>query len=325
MRREKRPLSAATAPRGHTSPDRAASIQRGRGRAAATLVLEQAAIDIVGEIQPCSVRAVAYKLFTRGLIEDMLRNATNKVSALLTRLREERLIPWAYIVDTGRLPDRIQTWHDPAQIVEAAVRGYRRDAWREQPRRVQVVVEKGTVQSTIAPVLEEFGVTCRTMRGYGSATALNDLAEEAQADVRPLLLLYLGDHDPSGRHMSEIDIPERLDRYGGTAQIRRLAIDESDARKDSGLPEFNADTKIGDARYKWFVRRYGRRCVELDALDPPVLRKRLHDAIEALIEPESWAHSKRIEAAEVESMRLFHEQAKSILRLAPKCSSGGPA
>ncbi len=253
----------------------------GRGKAAATLALERAAIDIVAEIQPCSVRAVAYKLFTLRLIEDMGRNATNKVSALLTRLREEGLIPWPYIVDAGRRPDRIQTWHDPAEIVDAAVRGYRRDAWREQLWRVQVVVEKGTVQSTIEPVLEEFGVTCRTMKGYGSATALNDLADEAQADDRPLLLLYLGDHDPSGRHMSEVDLPERLDRYGGTAEIRRLAIDESDASEDSGLPDFDADTKIGDARYEWFVRRYGRRCVELDALSPPVLRKRLHDAIEA--------------------------------------------
>ena len=38
---------------------------RGRGRAAATLVFEGAIIEIVAEIQPCSVRAVAYKLFTR--------------------------------------------------------------------------------------------------------------------------------------------------------------------------------------------------------------------------------------------------------------------
>lgn len=293
----------------------------GRGRAAGTLVVERAIVEIAAEIQPCSVRAVCYKLFTRGLIEDMGKNCTNKISGVLTRLRERGLVPWEHIVDAGRQPDRIATFQSPEHIIGIAVRQYRRDAWREQPERLQVVVEKGTVQSTIGPVLNEFGVTCRVMKGYGSATALNDLATESASDDRPLTLLYLGDHDPSGRHMSDVDLPERIDRYGGKAEIRRIAIDVADVPL---LPSFNVDTKVEDTRYRWFLEQYGRRCVELDALPPPDLRDRLTAAIVAHIEVDAWALSQRIQAAEVESMQVFHEQAKSIFRQASKYSDEGP-
>ena len=39
-----------------------------------------------------------------------------------------------------------------------------------------------------------------------------------------------------------------------------------------GLPSFPASDKKKDPRYKWFVRNYGNRCWELDAMDPNDLR-----------------------------------------------------
>jgi hypothetical protein len=43
----------------------------GRGRSATTTALLSRARDILERIQPCSVRAVAYQLFTHGLIPSM--------------------------------------------------------------------------------------------------------------------------------------------------------------------------------------------------------------------------------------------------------------
>ena len=40
----------------------------------------------------------------------------------------------------------------------------------------------------------------------------------------------------------------------------------------NGLPSFPATDKRKDPRYKWFVRNYGKRCWELDAMDPNDLR-----------------------------------------------------
>jgi hypothetical protein len=41
-----------------------------------------------------------------------------------------------------------------------------------------VISEKSTVKGTIAPVLDEYGVTFRSWHGYVSATKAHELAEE---------------------------------------------------------------------------------------------------------------------------------------------------
>lgn len=54
-----------------------------------------------------------------------------------------------------------------------------------------------------------YGVTFRVMHSYGSATALHGIAEESGKIEKPLIALYLGDWDPTGEHMSEVDLPAR--------------------------------------------------------------------------------------------------------------------
>ena len=51
--------------------------RKGRGKADKTLQLIQAAIRIAREIQPCSVRAICYRLFTEKLIRDMYKKSTS--------------------------------------------------------------------------------------------------------------------------------------------------------------------------------------------------------------------------------------------------------
>jgi hypothetical protein len=285
-------------------------MRRGRGKAKATLELIDACHEILAEIQPASVRAVCYRLFTMGLISDMSKGSTNKVSTQLVYAREQGVIPWTWVVDETREAERIALWTDPDAIIDAAVRGYRRDYWQDQPRRVQVWSEKGTVRGTLAPVLKEFGVTFKVMHGYGSATALWQAAEDSTASDKPLTVLYVGDFDPSGMHMSMVDLPGRIQRYRGQIDFRRVALVERDL---PGLPSFDASTKLGDPRHRWFVERYGYRCWELDAMSPVLLRKRIHECVQELIEPEPWNHAIGIERAEVESMKEFAQTWQSTM------------
>jgi hypothetical protein len=74
-----------------------------------------------------------------------------------------------------------------------------------------------------------------------SATAAYDLAQRSQRHNRPLKVIYIGDFDPSGMHMSEVDLPERLARYGGNAEITRIAIIRADF---SDLPDFSANDNL---------------------------------------------------------------------------------
>jgi hypothetical protein len=279
-------------------------MRRGRGKAKASLDLIHACHEILAEIQPASVRAVCYRLFTVGLLADMSKGSTNKVSTQLVYAREQGLIPWAWVVDETREAERVSLWTDPDQIIEAAVRGYRRDYWQDQPRRVQVWSEKGTVRGTLAPVLREFGVTFKVMHGYGSATALWDAAEESTSSDKPLTVLYVGDFDPSGMHMSMVDLPGRIERYQGQIDFRRVALVKRDL---DGLPGFDAGTKIGDPRHRWFSENFGHQCWELDAMSPVLLRRRIHECVQELIEPDAWEHAIGIEQVEVKSMREFSQ------------------
>lgn len=278
---------------------------KGRGKSEKSLALIEAARRILAEIAPASVRAVCYRLFTEGVIESMRVKETKRVSEQLVWAREQGVIPWAHIVDETRSPERTALWRDPEHIIQAAVDSYRRDYWQDQRERVEVWTEKGTVRGTIAPVLRRYGVPLRVMHGYGSATAVFEAADDTLASDKPTTVLYAGDWDPSGMSMSELDLPGRLARYGGEAAIRRIALIAEDVAPGTALPHFEAETKRGDSRYRWFVEHYGSRCWELDALSPVVLRERVEAEIRKHIDLDLWEHATAVEAAETESMRGF--------------------
>lgn len=273
----------------------------GRGKSRRSLELIEACIEILREIQPASVRAVCYRLFTLGLIGSMEKINTNRVGRQLTDAREGGMIPWAWIVDETRAPERVPSWKNPAAFVRTVRNAYRRDHWALQPYHVEVWSEKGTVRGTLGPVLDEYGITFRVMHGFGSATVVHDIAEASReiAQTRPCVALYVGDFDPSGMSMSEQDLPTRLAAYDGEVTIRRVALLAEDLES---VETFRAATKTADPRHVWFVRRYGVTCAELDALSPVLLRQRVQRAIESYIDPATWQRSLRAAAAETSSL-----------------------
>lgn len=224
-----------------TSPN----LPRRRGKATATLRLEQAIVGIVAERAPITVRGVCYALFTQGLLPDMSVNSTGKVSRVMTDMRER----------------------------------------------------------------DDLGVTFRVMKGFGSFTAVRQAAEDSLLlpDDRDGVVLYIGDWDPSGLYMSEVDLPQRLDRYGSRWQFERIALVEDDLHD---LPHFDTATKAGDVRARWFAENTTAdpaKSWELDAMDPNDLRDRVRDEIESYMDSDVWDRALQIEAKERESMQEFHE------------------
>ncbi|MCC7325564.1 MAG: hypothetical protein IT521_02000 [Burkholderiales bacterium] len=302
----------------------------GRGKSLKSLRLIEAAKRILTEIQPASVRAVCYRLFVEGLIPSMEKTNTNSVSTQLVYAREEGIVPWGWIVDEARRPECVSTWANPQELINAAVNGYRRDYWSDQPEWIEVWSEKGTVRGTLAPILDEYGITFRVMHGHGSATVLHDVAEMASGPDKSLTVLYIGDRDPSGMHMSELDLPGRIDRYlddvGGDASVDiiRIAIDGCDTAPAAGVPSFPARDKTKDPRHRWYVENYGPLCWELDALSPAILRGRVEREIVARLDVEAWDRSVEVEAAEVESMKTFFSGYPGISGQATKYGRGAP-
>jgi hypothetical protein len=249
---------------------------------------------IAEKLQPITGRGVGYQLFTRKLIASM--DDMPKVYRLLVIAREQGHIPWEWIVDETEKLDTPATWEDPEEYARATIHSYRRDRWAQQLVRVLVVSEKGTVRGILLPVLDELGIGFQVIGGFASAKKVYDRA--ADNDGRELVILYVGDWDPSGMFMSEADLPERLTRYGGEhVTIKRIALEHGDL---GGLPSFAA--KRTDPRFRWYVERYGKRAWELDAMDPNELRARVCREIESYIDPGPWERCRIVEQAEQQSL-----------------------
>ena len=278
-----------------------------RGKMAKTLALIDACYAILQEIQPATVRAVCYQLFIRSLITSMDKLSTNRMSRQLVYAREQDIVPWEWVVEEDGGVERPGTWATPETFIPVVLQGYRKDRWAHQSRRVEVWSEKGTIRGTLAPVLAKYGVIFRKMGGYSSATKLHDAAVESldtsDATAQPLVILYCGDYDPSGMHMSAVDIPARLARYGGQTTLTRVALAREECHPlYSTLPSFPVADKKADPRYKWFVAWYGHVCWEVDALSPVALRDRVAAAIEQYLDWDAWLRCDAVEAAEQRSL-----------------------
>jgi hypothetical protein len=278
------------------------SIKKSRGLNGRSQWLIKNMIPIVKAAKPITGRGVGYKLFVAKLIKSMSQNDMQRVYRLLKVAREQGMIPWGSIVDEARQLERRPSWPNPKEFVESAVRQYRRDFWEQQPSRCEVWAEKGTIRGVLQPVLDAYGVGLRVMHGYSSATTVNDVADDP--DARPLTALYVGDWDPSGLHMSEVDLPKRLESYGGDhVKVLRVALTEDQLAK---LPWFYASDKSKDPRYDWFTYagEQGNRCWEIDALDPNELRDRVEHHIKTcILNHDAWERCELVCEAERDSLR----------------------
>jgi hypothetical protein len=285
------------------------STKKGRGMEQASRDLIERMYTITEAAQPITGRGVGYKLFVANLIASMAKPEMRRVYRLLKLAREQGIIPWSWIVDETRELERVATWNDPEDYAECVAQSYIRDFWNHQPIRIIVMSEKGTVRGLLKPVLDRYAVGFLPVHGFSSATIVHDLALDD--DGRPLIILYVGDYDPSGLYMSEVDLPKRFLEYGGDhIEPRRIALTRDHVR---GLPSFPATDKKNDPRYKWFIENYGQRCWELDAMDPNALRDCVEQAIVELIEPEAWRRCEEINQAEQESLRTVLDNWKNPL------------
>lgn len=291
-------------------------VARGRGRSDSSIEIIKAAVAIVAECKPITVRGIAYKLFTQGFIKSMELAEYRKVQRLVLEAREETTIPWEDVVDDGRPTQRPSVYATPRSFAKTVENSWRADPWQEQDVRVEIISEKATVAGVLAPVLREFALPFRAYKGFTSGTAAWKLADDSldDGDGRPFVALYLGDHDPSGRFMSDVDLPERVTRYGGAVTLERICLTEADLPK---LPHFPLATKAGDTRTPWFRKRFGERCYELDAVDPVALRRRVMESVTTYIDWPAWDRvetgNKAVAASLEAVMKGWSKKAAGIL------------
>jgi hypothetical protein len=233
------------------------------------------------------------------------RNVESDYTQLSSRTAEARrrdLFP--DLVDHIRSIDRPPSWDSPRDVIEAVASQYRRDRTEGQSIELLLIVEKATLLGRVRQWAEPYGIPVVALRGCGSQTIASAITDDAGHVSSKVTMLYVGDHDPSGQDIQR-DIVERTDCVFG--EVVRLAVNP-DQVDELGL--YPAPGKTSDSRAAGFTEQYRELIqVEVEAIDPDVLRGLVVDAIEVRTDHAQFARIKDQEAVE---RRMLADLARSM-------------
>jgi hypothetical protein len=176
-----------------------------------------------------SVRQLYYQLVSRDVVENTERSY-KRVASIINDARLAGRLDWDAIEDRGRDIVVRNRWTSGGSILRAVADQYHMDMWQGQERRVFIMVEKAALAGVMERPARLYDVPLLAAKGYPSVSVVRELAIEHflpyLMDGQRILLLHLGDHDPSGLDMTR-DIQDRLRLFldgGMGVEVRRIAL-----------------------------------------------------------------------------------------------------
>lgn len=234
--------------------------------------------NLVEEYAREKIRATARTIYYQLVTINMVTNEPKSyqwVTSLINDARLAGLIDWDHIVDMTREVDEPSQWDDPAEAMDSLAYWYRVPKWDNQEFYPVVLIEKDALKGVMAHTCRSYQVPLLSCRGYPSQTVMQDLATRLGHRVdsgQTPVVLYFGDHDPSGLNMTP-DIEGRLEMFiGEGVEVKRMALNMDQVELYNPPPN---PAKINDPRAKEYLRVHGPKSWELDALKPAVLRELL--------------------------------------------------
>ncbi len=279
-----------------TSPKKARTPQR------KTRDLWDAISTVASEYRQLSVRQLYYQLVARGVIEKT-EMAYKRVCDASAQMRLDGALPYRQIADGHRTRRAVFAHHGLTDALASAHQLYRRNYWIDQPWQVEVWCEKDALTGVIQPVCDAYGVTYVATRGFPSITLRYESAQALIETGKPAIIFYFGDHDASGRAISD-NLEAELRHHGATVMVERVALNPEQIEAWS-LP--TRPGKASDSRQAGFAQRFGGASVELDALPPDALTDLVATAIEGQIDQGSWDRVEQIEELERETLASLVE------------------
>lgn len=253
-----------------------------------------------------TLRQLYYQMVARGIIENTERSY-KRLGRLISRARLGGYIDWYAIEDRTRNRVSLTHWESPKQLVQSAAQQYRRDHWELQTYAPEIWIEKEALANVVDRVARKYDVPYFCCRGYASSSEMWRAAQrfsESEKHERIPVVIYLGDHDPSGLDMVR-DITDRLNLmvYGSKAQgimhVKHIALHMEQIHQYDPPPN---PVKVTDTRHDKYVAQYGHSCWELDALEPQVLAALIEASV--LTYREEYRYNTVIEREEKENDEL---------------------
>ena len=258
-----------------------------------------------------TLRGYYYDLVSEGLIPNAIE-IYKRVGKLISNLRYSGHIDWSAMEDRARKKDMASEWDTVSDLIESAVSAYRLPRWQDQKKYVELFTEKDTMYSRLAPLTNKYHLPLCINRGYASSSVIYDLSKriiDKLEEGKEVVLLYVGDHDPSGLDMIK-DIEKRLtefledgrEYFEPNFKIIPIALTKEQI-KEFNLPPNPA--KVSDPRAKWYIEEHGSISWEVDAMKPQVMRKIVEEEILKHIDVEKYAVWIERERKEKQALKEF--------------------
>jgi len=299
----------------------------------------EAVIDVVNanrKFWPLSDRQVHYRLLNNPPLRNTKRpnsryknNQTsyNDLCDILTRLRLEGKIPMKAISDPTRPSTSWYVFNAPQEFareqLDKFLKGYRRNLQQTQPLHYEVVAEKLTLEGIIRPVCARYHIPYTIGRGYSSLPARNEIVSRFLDNGKEkLCMLVLSDFDPEGVNIGESLLQSIREDFGiENAQAVRVALLPEHITR-FGLSDSFSEAKRKSARYKDFVKRFGKDVYELEALEPEQLQEILSETIDRVIDTELFnaeLQAEKEDAAYLQAVReRIHDEFLDLLEEPPE-------
>ncbi len=241
--------------------------------------------EYMAEGYTLTLRQLYYQFVARGFIENSIKSYNN-LGNVISDARLAGLIDWDAIEDRTRNLSALQTWSSPKDILTQDSKVFKYDFWDKQPVYIEVWVEKEALVGVIERSAYKWRCPYFACRGYSSQS------EQWRAGVRflnmgkPVKIIHLGDHDPSGIDMTRDNI-DRLEMFseGSDLEVIRVALNMPQVERYNPPPN---PAKFQDPRAADYISKFGNESWELDALDPKVIDKLITDEIQAYIDIDIW-------------------------------------
>jgi hypothetical protein len=253
-----------------------------------------------------TLRQLYYQFVSRDWIANK-QSEYKRLGSVINDARLAGLLDWNYIVDRTRNLRDLAHWASPESIIDAVASQYRTDRWADQPKRVEVWIEKDALVGVIEGVCERNDVPFFSCRGYtsqsevwGAAQRLIDYNRRGQKAI----VVHLGDHDPSGIDMTR-DINDRLYTFGADVEVIRIALNMDQVERYDPPPN---PAKLTDSRAEGYIARFGDDSWELDALDPATLDTLIEDEILSHRDEGQWDISTRAMEREKELLAAVSQR-----------------
>ena len=301
-----------------------------------SLVTISQAMEIIEEYKDQGFTLTLRQLYYQFVARDFIPNKQkeyNRLGSIISDAIEAGYIDWNAIEDRTRNLEHLSHWDNPEEIIESSAYSYRIDKWERQPVHVEAWVEKDALTGVLEPICNELDIPFFSCRGYVSQSemwkAARRLGRKKYLDEKErIIVLHLGDHDPSGIDMTR-DIELRLNHFAVTpedrqnmgydpeewtdpewvhyfrndvwpVEVKRIGLNMDQIRQLNPPPN---PAKSTDSRFREYMKKHGSQSWELDALEPRFITNLIRTEVESIRDDSIWEEDVSRETQETKTLQ----------------------